>query len=200
MLSMPFMKPSAPDFEFSSEWRSSVATTSSAVTVLPLWNSIAVADLERPHLGVVGRSDLLGDAVFQLAVGRQLDDHFAPHLAEGERHLGHEQRRVEAVGGFAADQAGLQDAALDRGLRRGRRWRAANWRRWRRRRAPRRGQENHAGSVCRRRRGGSESRVRSTLKVPHSVGFDRGHSFFVVTRILTAIVRHPQGGLRHAVA
>ena len=47
-------------------------------------------------------------------VGRKLDDHFAPHLAEGERHLGHEQRRVEAVGGFTADQAGLEDAALDR--------------------------------------------------------------------------------------
>ena len=74
----------------------------------------AVADLQRPDLGVVGRADFLGDAVLELALGRQLDDHFAPHLAEGERHLRHEQGRIEAVGGFAADQAGLQRAALDR--------------------------------------------------------------------------------------
>ncbi len=74
----------------------------------------AVADLQRPHLGVVGRADLFGDAVFQRAVGREFDDHLAPHLAEGERHLRHEQRRIEAVGRFTADQAGFYDSALDR--------------------------------------------------------------------------------------
>ena len=74
----------------------------------------AVADLQRPGLGVVGRADLLGDPVLELAVRRQLDDHFAPHLGEGERHLRHHQRRIEAVGGLAADQAGLEHAALDR--------------------------------------------------------------------------------------
>ena len=80
----------------------------------------AVADLQRPDLGVIGRSDLLGDAVFQRAFRRQLDDHLAPHLGEGERHLGHHQRGVEAVGGFAADQAGLENAALDRAFGAGR--------------------------------------------------------------------------------
>ena len=78
----------------------------------------AVANLQRPGLGVLGeRADLLGDAVLELAVRRQLDDHFAPHLAEGERHLRHHQRRIEAVGGFSAHQAGLKRAALDRGPR-----------------------------------------------------------------------------------
>src|SRR5204863_302448 len=56
----------------------------------------AVADFQRPYLGVVRRADLLGNAVLELALGRQLDDHFAPALAEGERHLRHHQRRVEA--------------------------------------------------------------------------------------------------------
>ena len=73
----------------------------------------AVADLQRPDLGVVRRADFLGDAVLELALRRQLDDHFAPALAEGEGHLGHHQGRVEAVGRFTADQAGLQRAALD---------------------------------------------------------------------------------------
>src|SRR5947207_4885161 len=48
----------------------------------------AVADLQRPDLGVVRRADFLGDAVLELALRRQLDDHFAPALAEGEGHLG----------------------------------------------------------------------------------------------------------------
>ena len=40
ILSMPCRMPSAADFDFSSLWRSSVATTSSGVTVLPSWNSM----------------------------------------------------------------------------------------------------------------------------------------------------------------
>ena len=77
----------------------------------------AVADFQGPGLRIVGRADLFGNAVLELAVRRQFDDHFAPALAEGERHLRHHQRRIEAVGGFTADQAGLQRAALDRACR-----------------------------------------------------------------------------------
>jgi hypothetical protein len=61
------------------QWRSSVAATSSAVTVLPLWNSTPCADLHRPGLGVVGRADLLGEAVFERPVTVLADEIFAPH-------------------------------------------------------------------------------------------------------------------------
>ena len=137
----------------------------------------AVADLQRPDLGVVRRADLLGDAVLELAVGRQLDDHFAPHLAEGERHLGHDQRRIEAVGGFAADQAGLEDAALDRACG-----------------ARRAGEQRIGEGSGDAERGGAAKKIAPAHfafgdvaaqefefvghdEVPHSVGIDRGHSF-----------------------
>ena len=51
------MMPSAPDLEFSSEWRSMVATTSAGVISLPLWNCTPLrilkvqilASSEAPH-------------------------------------------------------------------------------------------------------------------------------------------------------
>ena len=79
----------------------------------------AVAHLDRPGLGVAGSADLLGDQVFRLVVRRQPDEEFAPLLAEAVGDLAEVQRRIEAVGRFAALQAGLEDAALDRRLREG---------------------------------------------------------------------------------
>ena len=57
------------------------------VTVLPLWNSTPSRIFNVQTLASSDEPISSAMRVLEVALGRQLDDHLAPHLAEGERHL-----------------------------------------------------------------------------------------------------------------
>ena len=157
------MTPSAPDFAFSSEWRSMVATTSSGVISLPSWNCTPLRILNVHTLASSEAPHSSASAGFDLAVGGEICTSCSPHW------------RPKIYGTWLAQTAGsrlsvaappcmpaLQDAALLRSFGAHGAGQAACWRLSRSRRGRRPGRENRAGSSCPARRDGRVHSFRQT--------------------------------------